>query len=227
MRRSPRRRGLSLLEVLVALAVLLMSLVALTHLVGNSTRMASEASRRSHAALLCRSKMNEFAAGALPMEGVSDSTFEDDPDYHWSAEIAQGAATSLYNITVTVRYRPDEQYPIEVSLSRMVLDPTFTGSTLDVPAQPSESSDDSSSSGSGTDSSGSGSGSGGGQMGSGKGGSQMGGKGGGQMGGKGGGQMGGPGKMGGGMSGGGMSGGALGGAGGGMAGGGQTGGKGK
>src|SRR5262245_59413652 len=117
------RRGLSLLEVLVALAIFLMSLVALTHLVGSSSRMAAEASSRSRAAHLCRSKLNEFAAGAVPMEGASDSAFEDEPDYRWSAEVGEGSAQGLFHVTVTVRYRPDDPYPIEVSLSRMMLDP--------------------------------------------------------------------------------------------------------
>jgi general secretion pathway protein I len=171
MRLHPARRdGLSLLEVLVSLAIFLMALTALTYLVNNSSNLAVEGQHRARAAQLARSKMNEFTSGAQPIQGQSDTSFDDEPDYRWSADVSEGATTGLSTVTVTVTYRPDDPYPLKVSFSRMVFDPKYAGSTQDVPAAPDGSSDSltdpsssgSSSSGSGGSSPASGAASGGG-----------------------------------------------------------------
>jgi len=154
MRLKPAGRdGLSLLEVLVSLAIFLMAVTALTHLINNSSGLAAQSSHRARCAQLARSKMNEFAAGALPLSGQPDSAFDDEPGYNWSAEVADGATTGLFNVTVTVTFRPDDPYPVKVSMSRMILDPKVTGSTQDVPAAPTDSGVDDSSSGSSSSSS--------------------------------------------------------------------------
>src|SRR5262245_36844620 len=134
--RAARRDGLSLLEVLVSLAIFLMALTALTYLINNSSNLAGEAQHRARPAQLARSKVNEMAAGAVALEGQPDSSFEDEPLYRWSADVAEGGAAGLFNVTVTVTYRPDDPYPVKVAMSRMILDPKVTGSTQDVPAQP-------------------------------------------------------------------------------------------
>jgi Tfp pilus assembly protein PilV len=135
---SARRDGLSLLEVLVSLAIFLMSLVALTALVNTSSNLAADSHVRSRAAQLCRSKLAEMASGAVALEGQPDASVEDETDYHWSAEVAEGGVAGLSNVTVTVTFRPNEPYPIKVSMSRMILDAKVTGSTQDVPALPDD-----------------------------------------------------------------------------------------
>jgi general secretion pathway protein I len=166
---ASRRAGLSLMEVLVSLAIFLMALTALTYLINLSSSLAGEGQRRSRCAQIARSKMNELIAGSVPLQGQPDSSVDDEPDYRWSAEVSPGAATGLYNVTVTATFRPDDPYPIKVSYSRLIFDPQYAGSTQDVPAAPDgsaaddSSSDPSSSSGSGSSgSSGSGSSSSGG-----------------------------------------------------------------
>lgn len=143
MRLNPARRdALSLIEVLASLAIFLIALTALVHLINTSTQMAGESRYRARAALLCRSKLAEMCAGVLPLSGSSDAPCEDEPDYVWSAEAEPGAAQGLYNVTVTVRYRPDTPHSVEVVMSRMILDPTVCGSSQDVPAAPDASSTD-------------------------------------------------------------------------------------
>jgi len=139
---SVRRDGLSLLEVLVSLAIFLMALTALTYLVNTSSNLAAQGRLRGRAAQLARSKMNEFAAGAIPLQPQPDASFDEEPDYRWSADVGGGAAQGLFTVTVTVTYRPDDPYPTVVSMSRMILDPAVTGSTQDVPAQPDASGND-------------------------------------------------------------------------------------
>ena len=60
-RRPPARH--TLLEVLGATAIFLMSIVAIGELMSSSTDQALEVQFRSRATRLCQSKLNEFAAG--------------------------------------------------------------------------------------------------------------------------------------------------------------------
>jgi prepilin-type N-terminal cleavage/methylation domain-containing protein len=140
---SAPRDGLSLIEVLASLAIFLMALTALTFLVNNSSSLAAEAQYRARCAQLARSKINEMAAGAVPLQSQAEASFDDEPLYRWSADVADGGVTGLFNVTVTVVYRPDDPYPTKVSTSRMILDPKVTGSTQDVPAAPADSGNES------------------------------------------------------------------------------------
>jgi prepilin-type N-terminal cleavage/methylation domain-containing protein len=127
------RSGLSLLEVLVALSIFLLSLSALSHLVRFAGDRAVEIDQRSQAAQLCQSKMNEVLAGAIPLSGQSD-TFDEAPEYTWTVSADANGVPNLYDVTVTVsRDRPDGTR-IEVSLGQMVLDPAAIGSTQDATA---------------------------------------------------------------------------------------------
>lgn len=126
------RPGLSLIEVLVSLAIFLMSLAGLAYLLTIAGNHALEAQYRSEAAQLAQSKLAEVQAGAVPLQSGGGS-FDDEPDYHWSLEAQQGSVQGLWNVTVRVqRQRPDGSQ-VEVALSQMVLDPSGVGSTQDVP----------------------------------------------------------------------------------------------
>src|SRR5438132_1179248 len=99
MRVHPARRlGLSLLEVLVSLAIFLMALTALVHLISQSSHLSVEGSHRARAAQLAHGKLNELASGALPLQSQSDGSFDDEPDFRWSAEVATGVSDRLYNV---------------------------------------------------------------------------------------------------------------------------------
>jgi prepilin-type N-terminal cleavage/methylation domain-containing protein len=138
--RQARREGLSLIEVLAALAIFLMALVALVHLVNTASNLAFEGHHRANAARICQSKLSEVISGAIPLQGQSDQAVEDEPDYRWSLTAEAGSAQGLYNVTVRVTLHNNDEHPIEVSLLQMVLDPTVAGSTQDVPASSSSSS---------------------------------------------------------------------------------------
>ena|SRR5436190_10249714 len=143
--RRPVRRGLSLLEVLVALAIFLMSLVGLGFLLAVAGSTAQETQYRTQAATICQSKMAEVVAGSIPLDGQGGGDVEEDPEYQWSMEVQSGGPQGLSNVTIKVtRKRPDGSM-MECSLSQMVFDPKMVGSVHDVPA--SIAGDDSSTSG--------------------------------------------------------------------------------
>jgi prepilin-type N-terminal cleavage/methylation domain-containing protein len=140
------RRGLSLLEVVVALAIFLMSLTVLSQLVSFAGNRAQDVNDRSRAARLCQTKMAEVLAGAVPLSSQSDTPFDEAPEFMWSMTADAGPVTNLYIVTVTVSKTLAEGYRNETSLIQMVLDPAAVGSTQDTPPPPTSSTSSSSTS---------------------------------------------------------------------------------
>src|SRR4051794_38411114 len=150
MRLAPaaRRPGLSLLEVLGATAIFLMSIVAIGELMSASTDQALEVQWRAPApppspakpngvparggdgargrpgpTRLCQSKLNEFAAGVENVSGATSGEFEEEPAWSWQAEVsAETTAANLYRVKVTVS-RDTSRGPIEVSMTQFIFDP--------------------------------------------------------------------------------------------------------
>jgi general secretion pathway protein I len=89
-----RARGFSLLEVMIALAILALGLVAISQVNAGSIQMHAYARRATQGSLLLRGKMLDLEE-LLTKDGFSDyddekhGTFEDDgaPEYAWRAEI--------------------------------------------------------------------------------------------------------------------------------------------
>src|SRR4051812_25101061 len=101
--RPSRRPGLSLLEILAATAIFLISIVAIGELMDASTDQALDVQQRSRATRLCQSKLHEFAAGIEQLNGSSSGSFDEDPDFSWSAEIQPDtSASNLYRVKLTV-----------------------------------------------------------------------------------------------------------------------------
>ena len=87
-------RGFTLLEVMIALAILAVSLVAVAGINASAIDMHAYAKRLTVATLLARSKMadleSQLMSEDLPADDTAEEgTFEDDgfPEYHWHAEI--------------------------------------------------------------------------------------------------------------------------------------------
>jgi general secretion pathway protein I len=133
---SPRypgspRPGMTLLEVLVALGIFLMALVAIIRLVTFGGDQALEVQQQSQAAQLCQSKMAEVIAGVVPLTGQSDVPFDEDSSWLWSLDATQGDIAGLWILTVRVSRQRSDGSRIECSLDRMLLDPSLRGSTVD------------------------------------------------------------------------------------------------
>jgi prepilin-type N-terminal cleavage/methylation domain-containing protein len=123
-RRPARPRGFSLIEVIVAIAILAGSVAVL----GEVTRQGMEAARKArddtYALLRCESKIDEFTSGAtLPTQGDSQA-FDDTTDWLFSVEFDNTDVEGLIVLRVTVRQNlPEEQIPAQVSLTRWIVDP--------------------------------------------------------------------------------------------------------
>jgi type II secretion system protein I len=101
---SRPRKGLTLFEVLLALAIFLVSLAALAHLIANGTRAAVQGRLQTEAIIRCESKMAEVVAGAEAMEALSSVAFTDDPKWIWDLSIEEGPWPDLRIVQVAVSH---------------------------------------------------------------------------------------------------------------------------
>lgn len=173
MTRRGRKSGFTLLEVLLALAILVGSLAVLGELANLGTRNARAARDLSIAQLLCESKWAEIAAGITPAEnvnGVPCGDSLDDMGYGWFYSVSRGVPddTGLTTLEVTVTEDlPSERHPTTFSLFGWITDPNVAADeaaaaeAASASAASSDSSSSSGSSNSGASSGGSSSGSGG------------------------------------------------------------------
>jgi hypothetical protein len=146
------RPALSLLEVIIALAIFLMSLTVIGQLVSMGSERALDIEQQGEAAMLAQAKMAEVIWGVIPLSSQGDQSFDEAPDYKWSMTAEQNSNVSnLWNVTVTITRERSDGTKIQSVLSQMVLDPSVRGSsqdTVSVSGTPSSGQGGSSSSGS-------------------------------------------------------------------------------
>ena len=120
------RPGMTLMEVILAMAIMLLSLVAIARLVDVGLDRSLDAQFQTRATLLAESKLAEVEAGAVSVQG-GGGAFEDNPDWSWAVESFPYGPPDLYQVTVRVtRTAPGRQF--EVSLTQLIIDPAALGS---------------------------------------------------------------------------------------------------
>ncbi len=124
----PPRRGLSLLEILLSMAILVLAMTAIWRLVDMGTDSATEARAYIRGTRLAESKMAEVEAGAIGLEGAEGQFSDDDAVWSFSVTSQPAGPPNLYQVTVRV-YRDLQGRTVEVSLSQMIFDPALIGST--------------------------------------------------------------------------------------------------
>lgn len=137
--RLHRRRaagGFSLLEVILALAILAGAIAVLSEVARNALENARIARDITVAQLLCESKLDEITAGITSPEPAVDVPFDttDDPrvaDWLYSIEVESiDAETGLSVVRVTVAQDlPADKRPTQFSLTRWIIDSGTSTST--------------------------------------------------------------------------------------------------
>jgi general secretion pathway protein I len=95
--------GFTLLEVMVAMAILAISLVAVYQLQSQSISLATESRFRTSAALLAQSKMTEMEAMATLSNRSEDGDFGPDyPQYNWRMEVTDTGFPGWKKIEINV-----------------------------------------------------------------------------------------------------------------------------
>ena len=122
--------GFSLLEVVLALAILTGAIAVLGELVRIGARNAEAARDLTQAQFLCESKLAEIASGLALAEPVSTALCPDDPDWLYSVSVDPTSETGLVAVRVTLtRNLPVQSQPLQFSLVQWMPDPAATTSS--------------------------------------------------------------------------------------------------
>jgi general secretion pathway protein I len=134
------RRGLSLIEVLLALAIFVMALTAIGRLVDMGTDRELDGRLQTQGSRLVQSKLAEFESGAAALESGSGTFEGDDAGWQWTAEVAAQSTPNLYLVTITAT-REARGRPVTLSMAQMIFDPTLFGTAAEATRPDGESSD--------------------------------------------------------------------------------------
>jgi general secretion pathway protein I len=126
------RGGFSLLEVILALAILTGAVAVLGELARMGMESARSARYTARAQLLCESKMNQIAAGWASAQSTSPTQFSDDevaadssePLWMYAVDVQQTQEQGVVAVCVTVTQDPPGRPKIEVSITRWMVDKT-------------------------------------------------------------------------------------------------------
>ena len=119
------RRGLSLLEVVLAIAILGVALATIGQLIHIGGRNAVMARDLATAQLYCESTLNEVACGAIePTSG--SGPLDDLGDWTYELTVEPTDQQNMLSVKVLVTQDP-EQYsrPISFTMTRWMIDPVF------------------------------------------------------------------------------------------------------
>jgi len=121
----PRRAGISLFEVVLALVILVTSLAAIGQLISSGGRGAIKSRLLTQAVFLAESKMAEMASGAAPLASANnESLIPDDPSWIANISISSGPQPDLYIVTVEVVHQANSSLGrVTFDLTRMLRDP--------------------------------------------------------------------------------------------------------
>jgi general secretion pathway protein I len=120
-----RQRGLTLYEVVIAMAIFAGAITALSQALSTATRAALQARLQSQAVLLCQTKMAEVVGGAIPSSASGESSFNEQGLDGWtySINVTAAAHTGINQVEVTVQCRQAEQaVDASFTMTRLVRD---------------------------------------------------------------------------------------------------------
>lgn len=124
---SKKDSGFTLLEVMIAVAIIAIVLVAVFGSQSQSLSLANDAKFSTTAALLAQRKIAEVEAeSSLDLISTSGDFGEDFPEYQWELNISDIPISELESldylkqVDVTVRWGEQQQYRYELMLYRFV-----------------------------------------------------------------------------------------------------------
>lgn len=132
------RRGMTLLEVVIALAMFFAAMSAIGQILRMGSDSAVRAQIRAEGTQLGESKLNEVIAGVVPLQPASDQPFEEAPQWSWSLTVDDDTDVSIKRLLLTVTHlRSNGSVDHTIKFARMLRDPSIfqqtgnTDSTLD------------------------------------------------------------------------------------------------
>jgi general secretion pathway protein I len=99
-----KTKGFTLIEVMIAMAILAAVLVVVFQLQSQSISMSTDSRFMTTAALLAQSKMAEVEAGSIVETSSKDGDFGTDfPDYTWHLDIGDTQIPRFRRIEITIK----------------------------------------------------------------------------------------------------------------------------
>jgi prepilin-type N-terminal cleavage/methylation domain-containing protein len=149
---QPRRRGLTLLEVVIALAIFLIALVPVWRLVSLGGERALDVAHQAQASMLCQAKLDSVKVGAESLNAsgtvdIGNLSADTGQPWNYTIESTPADVSNLYTVTVTVKVDRKDGKTIQASLTQLVLDPAVRGSTISATTTSSSSSSSTTTSG--------------------------------------------------------------------------------
>lgn len=132
------RRGLTLFEVVVSMAIFLISLTAIWQLSNIGNERALDVQMRARTSMRCQGKLAEIVIGAEKNTSGGYAPFDGDldKDLQWRAEIADGEFMGLKVAKVWVKADLPGGKIVESYLEQHFVDPALRGTTFDQPNPP-------------------------------------------------------------------------------------------
>ena len=126
------RRGLTLLEIILALAIFFGSLAALSQLAYSGARATVQARLKTQAIIRCEAKLAEVLASAEMLQPKSGVAYLDNPAWTWSLSITPTPYKGLLQVDVMVSHRGNNRRSqTEFNLRRWMREPSqFTTAAL-------------------------------------------------------------------------------------------------
>ena len=135
-----RRDGITLLEVILAIAILGSSMAMIAELVRVGGVSAARARDYTNAQLICESKLNELIAGAIPIAATTQQQVEDIgllDLWYYSVVVTALDTEGLVAVQVLVEKGVEQgQRPVTFSLLRWMVDPALEQEAVEL--QPEE-----------------------------------------------------------------------------------------
>lgn len=125
-RDAKRRRGISLLEIVLSVAIFMLGFAGIVNSLEIGRRAEVGARLQSEAVIRCEAVMGEILCGAAEPSSSDGNRFEDDEigNWSWSATVTDAGTTNLLQVMVIVEHRPGGADPnASFSLVRFMRDP--------------------------------------------------------------------------------------------------------
>ena len=122
---SRKSTGLSLIEVVLAMAILAGAMVALSQLIGLGLRSAAEARDLARAQILAESVMAEITIGTIPATSNNQMAIDSEPG--WLVSITAGTTLQdgVIQVIVVTERQTDRTNAARFELSRWMRDPSL------------------------------------------------------------------------------------------------------
>lgn len=133
-----KRRAFSLLEVIIATAILASSAVLLMSLFSTGDRHAVRADERTIAQMLCQSKLDELLADPSQMVPIQNEVIRQYPGWVWSLDVQETTVEKFVKVTVSMTRIPGMETGADLDLAtNTAFDETDEPLTLDANAMSS------------------------------------------------------------------------------------------